>query len=110
MRDTVDEVGEVVAAEGIDCDWVKGGTVALARTPAQLAPGPCAEPRLASAGATQAAALGAAPRRRAGRLVHAALRARSTPPGSSAGWRGPSSAAACDLEGTPRRGRAAPGA
>ena len=37
MRDTVDEVGEVVAEEGIACDWVKGGTVTLARTPAQLA-------------------------------------------------------------------------
>jgi glycine/D-amino acid oxidase-like deaminating enzyme len=37
MRDTVDEVGKVVAAEGIACDWAKGGTVVLARTPAQLA-------------------------------------------------------------------------
>lgn len=36
MRDTVDEVGKAVAAEGIACDWVKGGTVALARTPVQL--------------------------------------------------------------------------
>jgi glycine/D-amino acid oxidase-like deaminating enzyme len=37
MRDTVDEVGKAVAEEGIACDWVKGGTVTLARTPAQLA-------------------------------------------------------------------------
>ena len=37
MRACVDEVGAVVAAEGIACDWVKGGTVTLARTPAQLA-------------------------------------------------------------------------
>jgi glycine/D-amino acid oxidase-like deaminating enzyme len=37
MRATVDEVGAVVQAEGIACDWVKGGTVALARTRAQLA-------------------------------------------------------------------------
>ncbi|WP_214405302.1 NAD(P)/FAD-dependent oxidoreductase [Pseudonocardia lacus] len=37
MRDTVDAVGEAVAEEGIACDWVKGGTVVLARTPAQLA-------------------------------------------------------------------------
>jgi glycine/D-amino acid oxidase-like deaminating enzyme len=36
MRDTVDDVGAAVSAEGIDCDWVKGGTVALARTRAQL--------------------------------------------------------------------------
>jgi glycine/D-amino acid oxidase-like deaminating enzyme len=36
MRDTVDEVGKAVVEEDIACDWVKGGTVALARTPAQL--------------------------------------------------------------------------
>ncbi|MDQ7907726.1 FAD-dependent oxidoreductase [Phytohabitans sp. ZYX-F-186] len=36
MNSTVDEVGRVAAAEGIDCHWSKGGTVALARTPAQL--------------------------------------------------------------------------
>jgi glycine/D-amino acid oxidase-like deaminating enzyme len=37
MRAAVDEVGTAVAQEGIACDWVKGGTVVLARTPAQLA-------------------------------------------------------------------------
>lgn len=31
MVDTVDEVGRVVAVEGIDCDYVKGGTVVFAR-------------------------------------------------------------------------------
>jgi glycine/D-amino acid oxidase-like deaminating enzyme len=36
LADTVDEVGRVAAAEGIDCDYAKGGTIALARTPAQL--------------------------------------------------------------------------
>jgi glycine/D-amino acid oxidase-like deaminating enzyme len=36
MNSTVDEVGRVAAAEGIDCHWSKGGTVMLARTPAQL--------------------------------------------------------------------------
>ncbi len=36
MQDTVDEVGRVAAAEGIDCHWAKGGTVQLARSPAQL--------------------------------------------------------------------------
>jgi glycine/D-amino acid oxidase-like deaminating enzyme len=36
MRATVDEVGRVAAAEGIDCHFRKGGTVVLARTPAQL--------------------------------------------------------------------------
>jgi glycine/D-amino acid oxidase-like deaminating enzyme len=37
MRAAVDRVGAVVAEEAIGCDWVKGGTVTLARTPAQLA-------------------------------------------------------------------------
>jgi glycine/D-amino acid oxidase-like deaminating enzyme len=36
MRHTVDEVGRVAEREGIDCDYAKGGTVALARSPAQL--------------------------------------------------------------------------
>ncbi|MEN3310169.1 MAG: hypothetical protein V7603_6371 [Micromonosporaceae bacterium] len=37
MQSTVDEVGRVAAAEGIDCHYRKGGTVVLARTAAQLA-------------------------------------------------------------------------
>jgi glycine/D-amino acid oxidase-like deaminating enzyme len=36
MHDAVDEVGLVAAAEGIDCHFAKGGTVLLARSPAQL--------------------------------------------------------------------------
>ncbi|MGN9774189.1 NAD(P)/FAD-dependent oxidoreductase [Micromonospora sp. H33] len=36
MHDTVAEVGRVVAAEGIDCDWAYGGTVVLARSGPQL--------------------------------------------------------------------------
>jgi glycine/D-amino acid oxidase-like deaminating enzyme len=36
MNDTVAEVGSVAAAESIDCDYVAGGTVTLARTPVQL--------------------------------------------------------------------------
>ncbi|SCG41336.1 NAD(P)/FAD-dependent oxidoreductase [Micromonospora inositola] len=36
MQETVREVGRVVAAEGIDCDWRPGGTVVLARSAAQL--------------------------------------------------------------------------
>ena len=36
MQHTVDEVGRVVAAEGIDCHWAKGGSLHLARSPAQL--------------------------------------------------------------------------
>lgn len=36
MHDTVLEVGRVVAAEGIDCQWRRGGTIVLARTGAQL--------------------------------------------------------------------------
>ena len=36
MQQTVDEVGAVAAAEGIDCHWAKGGTVQLARSAVQL--------------------------------------------------------------------------
>jgi glycine/D-amino acid oxidase-like deaminating enzyme len=36
MEETVREVGRVVAAEGIECAFHQGGTVVLARTPAQL--------------------------------------------------------------------------
>jgi len=36
MQHTVDEVGKVVAEEGIDCHWAKGGTIQFARSPAQL--------------------------------------------------------------------------
>ncbi len=35
MHETVDEVGRVVAAEGIDAHFTKGGTITLARTEAQ---------------------------------------------------------------------------
>lgn len=35
MIATVDEVGRVAAAEGIDCDFAKGGTVSYARTEVQ---------------------------------------------------------------------------
>jgi glycine/D-amino acid oxidase-like deaminating enzyme len=37
MIDTVDEVGRVAAAEGIDCDFRRGGTISLARSRVQLA-------------------------------------------------------------------------
>lgn len=36
MQETVREVGRVVAAEGIDCDWQASGTVVLARSQVQL--------------------------------------------------------------------------
>ncbi len=36
MQGSVAEIGHVVAAEGIDCDWALGGTVVVARSPAQL--------------------------------------------------------------------------
>ena len=37
MRDSVDEVQRVALAEGIDCHFAKGGTIVLARSPAQWA-------------------------------------------------------------------------
>ena len=36
VRDAVDEIGRVVAAEGIECDYVKGGTLTIAMTDPQL--------------------------------------------------------------------------
>ena len=107
MRDTVDEVGKAVAEEGIACDWVKGGTIALARTPVQL---------------RRARADGGLPRRRRRRrrCVGATRGARarrtrrtargSSPRGSCGGSRGPSSAAArASTSHHGHRGRAAAG-
>src|ERR1700760_1193412 len=37
LRSTVDEVGQVCAAESIDCDFVKGGRLGVATSPSQLA-------------------------------------------------------------------------
>jgi len=37
LQDTVAAVGRVAAEEGIDCDFAQGGTISLARGPAQLA-------------------------------------------------------------------------
>ena len=53
MIDTVDEVGRVCAAAGLDIDYVKGGTIAFARTPVQL--------RAAEAEVAEAAAYGVDP-------------------------------------------------
>jgi glycine/D-amino acid oxidase-like deaminating enzyme len=39
MEKAVDEVGAVAAAEGIDCDYRKGGTISLARSSTQVAAG-----------------------------------------------------------------------
>jgi glycine/D-amino acid oxidase-like deaminating enzyme len=36
LADAVDEVGRAARAEGIDCHYAKGGTISLARSPAQL--------------------------------------------------------------------------
>src|ERR1700689_2237211 len=36
MQHTVNEVGSVAIAEGINCHWAKGGTVQFARSPGQL--------------------------------------------------------------------------
>ncbi|WP_131824210.1 FAD-dependent oxidoreductase, partial [Mycobacteroides abscessus] len=35
MRDTVDEVGRAASEAGVDCDFVKGGTVLYARSAVQ---------------------------------------------------------------------------
>lgn len=36
LADAVDEVGRASSAEGIDCHYAKGGTISLARSPAQF--------------------------------------------------------------------------
>jgi glycine/D-amino acid oxidase-like deaminating enzyme len=36
IAETVDEVGRVVEREGIDCDFVRGGSLHVAQTPLQL--------------------------------------------------------------------------
>ena len=55
MRDSVDEIGRVTAAEGIDAQYTKGGTVTVARTPVQLrrARGEIAEARAGGRGEDQ---------------------------------------------------------
>ena len=53
MIATVDEVGDVTAANGIDCDFVKGGTIAFARTAVQA--------RAADADVAEAALFGVDP-------------------------------------------------
>ena len=45
MQATVDEVGRVAAAEGIDCHFAKGGTVQLARSQPSLNGPPTRSPR-----------------------------------------------------------------
>jgi glycine/D-amino acid oxidase-like deaminating enzyme len=53
MIATVDEVGAVTAANGIDCDFAKGGTIAFAKTPVQA--------RAADADVAEAALFGVDP-------------------------------------------------
>jgi glycine/D-amino acid oxidase-like deaminating enzyme len=62
LHSTVDEVGKVAQAEGIDCHYAKGGTVVVARTPVQLARAEeeIAEARSFGFGADDLALLGAA--------------------------------------------------
>ena len=98
MRETVDEVARAAAAEGIDAHLAKGGTISLARTPAQLAR---ARAEVAEArshgprrGRPRAARQGRggrrAPRQRHARGdLHAGLRRHpSRPPGARARRRG----------------------
>jgi glycine/D-amino acid oxidase-like deaminating enzyme len=68
MAQTVDEVGKVTEAEGIDCHWAKGGTVQFARSPTQLqrARDEVAEARLYGFGETDLRLLSAAQARELG--------------------------------------------
>ena len=96
MQDTVGEVGRVVADEGIDAHWQQGGTLTLARHPAQLrrlraeveearAWGPGSDD-LELLDADEASARAAAPGSTARRTRRTARRC--IPPGWSAGWPG----------------------
>nr|WP_243420980.1 FAD-dependent oxidoreductase [Micromonospora globispora] len=110
MQETVREVGRVVAAEGIDCDWQPGGTVVLARTEVQLgrARAAVAEAReygldaedLVLLDAAEATARCAADGVRGGTYTRTAPRC--TRPGWSAGWPGRSNAAGCGSSNAPR--------
>jgi len=53
MRDSVDEVGRAASAEGIDCEYAKGGTVVAARSPAQVQRARAEVAGARSAGATE---------------------------------------------------------
>ena len=115
IAETVDEVGRVVAAEGIDCDFVKGGSLHVAQTPLELERVVAeVEESRAWEGDDElldAAATARAGRRgrRARRLLHAALRAG---PAGEARARAratrPSAPASSICEGT-RATRIAPG-
>ena len=95
MRATVDEVGRVLAAEGIDAHFAKGGTIVLARTRAQLtrARAEVADARRWGRGeddlrlldAGEAAVAAAAPPASSARRTPPTAR-RSTPPGWCAAW------------------------
>ena len=54
MQETVDEVGRAAAEDGIDCHFAKGGTIAAARGPAQVARGRHAVAEARRLGATEA--------------------------------------------------------
>ena len=104
MRDTVDEVGKTVAEEGIACDWVKGGTVTLARTPVQLR-----RARADGGFLDRGGGVGAGRGRRgcSGRRTRRTAR-ESSPHGSSGGSRGPSSGAAAASTSARRPPRSGP--
>ena len=108
MRATVDEVGAVAAAEGIDAHFAKGGTIVLARTRGAAGAGPAARStharawgrgeddlRLLDAGRGRARCCGATGTRR--RDVHPRLRGRAPGAAGRAGWPTPSSGAACRI-------------
>jgi glycine/D-amino acid oxidase-like deaminating enzyme len=60
MVDTVDEVGRAAEAEGIDCDFARGGTVAFVRSPVQLASARAEVEEAARFGVDQVSLLGTA--------------------------------------------------
>ena len=122
MHDTVDEVGRVAAAEGIDCDWAKGGTVGAGphRRCSSTGPGPRSPRRGRGASATRTAGCSTPSEARRARRRDRRARRRRTPrtaprstrPGWCAGLaaRGRAARRARSTSGTrrPRSSRDAP--
>ncbi len=118
MEETVREVGRVVDAEGIDCGYRRGGTVVLARTPAQLerTHEEVADARRRGIGEEDLAFLPAdEARRRVGATdvlgghLHAALRRRRPRPPRARPGLGGRASVACRSTSAPRSAPSPPG-
>jgi len=111
MQGSVDEVGRVAAAEGIDCHWAKGGTVHFARSATQLerARAEIAEAREFGFGEEDLRLLTAAEAREHAEATDV-LGATYTPPGWCGAWPRPCGGAGSRSTRPPRSPRSRRGA